>query len=121
MSILNEAIPTNVLKIELAMRIPEISKTEEVTFNIIVHLMMIKIWMAYIKDNNQYILARGCHLVTIAPIDSRPITAAMLFVAGPTIDVDARFRNIYSKYFGRNVANPTTAIRRKFVASICKM
>ena len=40
MSTLNEAIPTNVLKIELAMRIPEISKTEEVTFNVIVHLMI---------------------------------------------------------------------------------
>ena len=52
MSILNEAIPTNVLKIELAMRIPEISRTYEAPFNIIVHLMMIKIkiCMAYIKD-----------------------------------------------------------------------
>ena len=45
MSILNEAIPTNVLKIELAMRIPEISRTYEAPFNIIVHLMMIKsVW-----------------------------------------------------------------------------
>ena len=43
MSILNEAIPTNVLKIELAMRIPEISRTDEVPFNVIVQLTMIKI------------------------------------------------------------------------------
>ena len=49
MSILNEAIPTNVLKIELAMRIPEISRTEKAPFNVIVHLTMIKI-MAYIND-----------------------------------------------------------------------
>ena len=46
MSILNEAIPTNVLKIELAMRIPEISRTDEVPFNEIVH----QIYMAYIND-----------------------------------------------------------------------
>ena len=43
MSILKEAIPTNVLKIELAMRIPEISRTDVGTFNVIVHLTMIKI------------------------------------------------------------------------------
>ena len=46
MRILNEAIPTNVLKIELAMRIPEINQTDEVSFNVILHL---KICMAYIE------------------------------------------------------------------------
>ena len=39
------------LKIELAMRIPEISRTDEVPFNEIVHLTLIKIlYMAYIND-----------------------------------------------------------------------
>ena len=38
------------LKIELAMRIPEISRTDEVPFNVIVQLTMIKIYMAYIND-----------------------------------------------------------------------
>ena len=66
-----------------------------------------------------YLLARGWHLVTKAPIPSNPITAAALFAAGPTMDVEALFRNMYSKYLGRNVAKPTTANKINVVVKMC--
>ena len=67
----------------------------------------------------KYLRARGCHFVTIAPANSKPHTAAMLFIAGPAIEEDALCLNMYSKYFGRKVANPITAIRMNIVAKTC--